>query len=85
MLGFVGGKAGAMNDYPMLHFLMRWGKLAALCIAGAVLAAGIWAAVSAGSWLWALAGSGIAVVGYGLALSYVELVRVIVDMLLPKP
>jgi hypothetical protein len=74
-----------MNDYPMLHFLMRWGKLAAGCIAAAVVAASLWAALSSGQWLWAAAGVGTAVVGYGLALSYVELVRVIVDMLLPKP
>jgi len=74
-----------MNDYPMLHFLMRWGKVAAASIALAVLAAGLWLALSSGQWLWAVAGMGVAVVGYGLALSYVELVRVIVDMLLPKP
>ena len=74
-----------MNDYPMLHFVMRWGKLAAACLAVAVLVAGLWAAVSTGQWLWAVAGVAVAVVGYGLALSYVELVRVIVDMLLPKP
>jgi hydrogenase/urease accessory protein HupE len=74
-----------MNDYPMLHFLMRWGKLGAACLALAVLAAGLWGALSSGQWLWAVAGAAVAVVGYGLALSYVELVRVIVDMLLPKP
>jgi hydrogenase/urease accessory protein HupE len=74
-----------MNDYPMLHFLMRWGKLAAACLAFAVLAAGLWAALSSGQWLWAVAGVVIAVVGYALAMSYVELIRVIVDMLLPKP
>ena len=84
-----------MNDYPMLYFLMRWGKLAAAGLAAAVFAAGLWAAAGSGQWLWAAAGSGqwlwaaagavVAVVGYGLALSYVELVRVIVDMLLPKP
>jgi hypothetical protein len=74
-----------MNDYPMLHFLMRWGKLAAAALAVAVFAAGLWAAASSGQWLWAAAGAVVAVVGYGLALSYVELVRVIVDMLLPKP
>jgi len=50
-----------------------------------VLVAGIWAAVSTGQWLWAVAGIIAAAVGYALALSYVELVRVIVDMLLPKP
>jgi hydrogenase/urease accessory protein HupE len=74
-----------MNDYPMLHFLMRWGKLAAACLALGVLAAGLWAALSSGQWLWAVAGAAVAVVGYALAMSYVELIRVIVDMLLPKP
>ena len=74
-----------MNDYPMLHFLMRWGKLAAAGLALAVLAAGLWGALSSGQWLWAVAGAGVAVVGYALAMSYVELIRVIVDMLLPKP
>jgi len=74
-----------MNDYPMLHFLMRWGKLASACLAVVVLAAGLWAAISSGQWIWGIGGVVIAGVGYGLALSYVELVRVIVDMLLPKP
>jgi len=74
-----------MNDYPILHFLMRWGKLAAACLAVVVLGAGLWAAISSGQWVWGIGGVVFAVVGYGLALSYVELVRVIVDMLLPKP
>jgi hypothetical protein len=74
-----------MNDYPMLHFLMRWGKVAAACLALAVLAAGLWGTVSSGQWRWAVAGAAIAAVGYVLAMSYVELIRVIVDMLLPKP
>jgi hydrogenase/urease accessory protein HupE len=74
-----------MNDYPMLHFLMRWGKLAAACLALAVTAVGLWGALSSGQWLWAVAGTVVAVVGYALAMSYVELIRVIVDMLLPKP
>jgi len=74
-----------MNDFPMLHFLMRWGKLAAAVLAVGVLAAGVWGAVSTGQWAWAVGGVLVAAVGYAVALSYVELVRVIVDMLLPKP
>jgi hypothetical protein len=74
-----------MNDYPMLHFLMRWGKLASACLALAILAAGLWVALSSGQWLWAVAGAVVAGVSYALAMSYVELIRVIVDMLLPKP
>ena len=74
-----------MNDYPMLHFLMRWGQLVAVGLAVAVAAAGIWAAVSTGAWIWGVVGVVASGVGYGLALSYVELVKLIVDMLLPKP
>ncbi len=74
-----------MNDYPMLHFLMRWGKPAAACLALAVLAAGLWGALSSGQWLWAVAGVGRRSGRLCAGLSYVELIRVIVDMLLPKP
>jgi hypothetical protein len=74
-----------MNDYPMLHFLLRWGKPAAVGLAVLVAAAGIWGTISGGSWLCAPVGLIAAAVGYALALSYVELVKLIVDMLLPKP
>jgi hypothetical protein len=49
-----------------------------------VAAAGIWCAWSSGHMTWALAALVAAAVGYGLALSYVELVKLITDMLLPK-
>ena len=74
-----------MNEYPMLYFLMRWGALVAIGLAIAVAAAGLWAALNSGNWIWAVVGIVVSGVGYGLALSYVELVRLIVDMLLPKP
>jgi hypothetical protein len=75
----------AMNDYPMLYFLLRWGRLSAMMLAGIVVVAGVLLSMSTGNWLWTLAGGVVAAVGYALALSYVELVKVIVDMLLPKP
>jgi hypothetical protein len=74
-----------MNHYPMLHFLMRWGGHAAAGLALLVAAAGLWAAVSSGSLAYGVAGLVAAGVGYGLMMSYVELVRLITDMLLPKP
>jgi hypothetical protein len=74
-----------MNDYPMLHFLMRWGQYVAAGLAVAVAAAGLWAAMSTGAWFWGAIGVVVSGIGYGLALSYVELVKLIVDMLLPKP
>ena len=74
-----------MNDYPMLHFLLRWGRPGAAVLALSVTAAGIWVAAGTGNWLWALVGLIVAAVGYTVALSYLELVKLIVDMLLPKP
>jgi hypothetical protein len=74
-----------MNDFPMLHFIMRWGKIGAGGLATLVVVAGVWAALASGTWVWAPVGVVVAAVGYALALSYVELVRLIVDMLLPKP
>ena len=73
-----------MNDYPMLHILVRWGRTLAIALAGLVAAAGLWAALSSGNALWGLFGLGLGAIGYGLLLSYVELVKLVMDMLLPK-
>lgn len=73
-----------MNDYPMLHILVRWGRAIAVALACLVAAAGIWAALTSGNYLWGLLGLGAGAIGYGLLLSYVELVKLVMDMLLPK-
>jgi hypothetical protein len=76
--------ATPMNDYPMLHILVRWGRAIAIALACLVAAAGIWAALAQGNYLWGLLGLGLGAIGYGLLLSYVELVKLVMDMLLPK-
>ncbi|HEY7302131.1 MAG TPA: hypothetical protein VH684_29915 [Xanthobacteraceae bacterium] len=68
----------------MLQLIMRWGAIMAALIAAVVVAAAIWAAVETGNCLRAAAGVVAAGVGYCLAASYVELIRLITDMLLPK-
>jgi hypothetical protein len=73
-----------MNDYPMLHVLVRWGKPMAAALAGLIAVIGVWAALSSGNLVWGLLGLGGAAIGYALLLSYVELVKLIIDMLLPK-
>jgi hypothetical protein len=73
-----------MKHYPMLQLIMRWGSIVAALLAAIVVAAGIWAAVETDNWLWAAAGVVVAGVGYCLAASYVELICLITDMLLPK-
>jgi hypothetical protein len=73
-----------MNEYPTLHFVVRWGRLIAIALACLVAAAGLWAVASGGGLLWGLLGLGAAAIGYGLLMSYVELVKLVMDMLLPK-
>ena len=70
--------------YRTLHFLVSYGDWVAIGVAVVTLLLGIGLWATGGS-LWFLAGG---VVGgafmYLIMRSYVELVRVIVDMLLPK-
>jgi hypothetical protein len=73
-----------VTDYPMLQLLLRWGKPIAVVLACLVAAAGLWAAWSSGNLVWGLVGIGAAAIGYCLLLSYLELVKLITDMLLPK-
>jgi len=72
------------NPYPTLNFLVKHGKLLPPAVAGAALVAGLLVAVFAAAW-WAVpVGVAAAAFLYLIMCSYVELVRVIVDMLLPK-
>ncbi len=73
-----------MNDYPTLHFVVRWGRSIAVALAVLVAAAGLWSAVESGHVIWAVLGLGAGAIGYGLLQSYVELVKLVMDMLLPK-
>lgn len=73
-----------MEQYPTLHFLMRHGRLIANLTAALGIAGGVWAAVALASWPYAVAGILVGVVGYGLVRSYVELIVLVTDMLLPK-
>ena len=72
------------HTYRTLHMLVKHGDLGANAVTLGVLLLALLAIVLTASW-WALpvALFGTALV-YIVARSYVELVRVIVDMLLPK-
>jgi hypothetical protein len=74
-----------MSEYPMLHFLMRFGDVLAAGLAAFIVVCGIYLAVDSGNILWALGAVVVGAVGYALFASYVELIRLITDMLLPKP
>ena len=74
-----------MNDtYRMLYFLVSHGDRVAVAVAIATLALGVGMWLSGASLWFAVVGVLGAAFMYLIMRSYVELVRVIVDMLLPK-
>ncbi len=73
-----------MNDYPMLRLIERYGGWLAVFLALVPPAAAIWAMALGWHWGWLAAGLGGGALAFVLVRSYVELVRVMIDMLLPK-
>lgn len=72
------------SAYPMVRFLVARGKALAVLLAALVLLAGIVAGVATHQ-LWLLpAGTVAAGVLLALLLSYVEVLRIIADTLIPK-
>ena len=79
---------GAMPDpdkaYPIVRLLVKYGNALAIAV-GAVLAiAGIWAALAGFGWAWAPVGAMTGAFAGLMLRSYVEVVRLIADMLLPR-
>ncbi len=78
-------QAQAANPtYHALYFLVRHGDWIAVVVALAPVAAGVLAWAEGMSFAFAIAGVAGGAFLYLIMRSYVELVRVIVDMLLPK-
>jgi amino acid transporter len=73
-----------MADYPTLRFLEKHGGWLAIAVGVAALLAGIVAAALGASPWWLLAGAIAGGLLFLLARSYVELIRLMSDMLLPK-
>jgi carbon starvation protein CstA len=73
-----------MDDYPALNFLMEHARSVAAAAAVLPLAGAIVAVAAGASPLWLVAGIVAAAVGYGLVRSYVELIKLVTDMLMPK-
>lgn len=73
-----------MDQYPTLNFLMRHGQRIAIALALAPIVAAGLAVAGGASWLWGGAGVVIGAIGYGLVLSYIELIKLVTDMLMPK-
>ncbi len=70
--------------YPAVRLLRRHGSWIAIGFGVVPVLAGVWASVACGNLAWLAGGIvGGAAVGF-LMRSYVELVRIIADMLLPR-
>jgi hypothetical protein len=73
-----------MPNYPIIHFLVRHGHPFAIGVALLPALAGLWILLFGGPWLHGVGGIVAGAVLYVLMKSYVELVAIIADMLLPK-
>jgi len=73
----------AETGYPFLRLIASYGHALVVLIVIAIAAAGVAATALGQSWIWAAAGVAGAVVLYGLLRSYVELVQIIRETLLP--
>jgi hypothetical protein len=73
-----------MDQYPTIRFIVERGNMLAWAIGLLPLAGAIALAAIGTHWLVLPAGVVAAAVTWFLMRSYVELVRVIADMLLPK-
>jgi hypothetical protein len=73
-----------VTQYPTLRFLERYGDWIAIIVSLCPLAAGIVAALLGASAWWGLAGAAASAVLFIAARSYVEMIRLMTDMLLPK-
>jgi hypothetical protein len=73
-----------MDAYPTIKLIVERGNLLAILIGVLPLLGGIALVLLGVHWFALVAGAVAAAVVYFLMKSYVELVRVIADMLLPK-
>ena len=72
------------QSYPAVAILLRHGRLIAAIVGILPLAAAVWLMVAGAPTGFAVAAIVAAPLLYLLMLSYVELVAIIADMLLPK-
>ena len=79
---------GALPDpdkaYPVVRLLVKHGNALAIAVGAAVAIAGIGATCSGFGWAWAVAGVLAGAFSGFIMRSYVEVVRLITDMLLPR-
>lgn len=73
-----------MEKYPVLDLIVRFGRVAAGCLAvlcGVLIGIGLYPALG---WLTPLAGAAAAGLVFVAARSYVEMVTIVTEMLVPR-
>lgn len=73
-----------MPHYPLVNWLIRYGAWFAAIMAVAPPVIGVYFAFTGTGWIALAIGVLVGIVTYVLLKSYVELVAIIADMLLPK-
>ena len=74
-----------MESYPTIGFILKWGEPLAAVLAALLPLGALWLVLQGGAgWLVLVAGLIAGAVAYGLLRSYVEVLRVIADTLIPR-
>jgi hypothetical protein len=73
-----------MSQYPVVDLLVRHGTLVSAVIGAAPVVFGLLATATGSSWLFLAGGIAAGAIAFLLMKSYVEVVAIIADMLLPK-
>ena len=73
-----------MENYPMVRLILSHGAWLAAGLAALLPLGALFLIAAGGSWLALPVGLLFGAVAYGLLLSYVEIIRIIADTLLPK-
>ena len=73
-----------MPHYPVLGLIRRHGKPLAAVIGCGLFLLGVWAAWAYQFWPCLILGAVVGVLAWGLLSSYVEMVEIIFDTLVPR-
>jgi len=77
-------ETSSVPQYPTVRFLARWGRCFTAIMTLAPVLAGLVVLFYGGSWLWLGAALLVTPVVYLVISSYMELIRIIGDTLLPR-
>ena len=73
-----------MENYPTIALILKWGEPLSAVLAALIPLGALLLVLQGASWLVLVAGIVAGAVAYGLLRSYVEVLRVIADTLIPR-